>query len=185
MTKRIRERSSALDGALTRSFRDVSAESFADVFEFALENGGEDEVGFPRAEGVSFNPKCARVVLILLGDLLVAEKQLVRVAMLAAANPESWGKEGERELALRAQKAFRSTDRFVHEESQGVKVVAIALFLDLLRHTHQIQYSVAGSDASTLLAHAVADASVYEEWAEEHCPDVAKKIRMWRERNER
>lgn len=55
------------------------------AFEFSLGFGGERELDFNRAPGVSFNPRPARIALILLNDAGLNDASTVAAAIVATA----------------------------------------------------------------------------------------------------
>ena len=139
------ERSSHLGGVLRRTLSPYPEELFEDVFEYALQTGGEDECGFSRQPEVSFNPKCARLGLILLQDGGIREPLLVASGILSAsAHPEGYG--GSEAEALTSQLRDLHSDFPTYEDvnaplespANRLRIIRAALCIDLGRHLHQI-----------------------------------------------
>ncbi len=64
----LQELSPNLNGVLQRSFDEAERESIEVCFEFSVEESGTGELDFVREEGVSFNPRQARIPLILIKE---------------------------------------------------------------------------------------------------------------------
>ena len=84
-------------------------------FETAVSRNGKVEIGFSREEGQSFNPRAARILLILLQDAKIRDENL----LLLAANQAGLGEEYQGYLDL----------------AEPV-IVSAAFLLDRLRHLH-------------------------------------------------
>ena len=74
--------SPALFGLLRRSFPATAIALAEECFALSLQLGGLEDSAVFRAEGVSFNPKPARLALILLNETSFRELELVCSAML-------------------------------------------------------------------------------------------------------
>src|SRR5262249_50888456 len=132
------QRSPHLAGVVRRT--DPEALDFLDeVLAFVLESGGESEVGFERAHGVSFNPRPARLALILL-QAGVRDRFVLGGAMLScSATPEGYAGSGASELLALANNSTELAQglRAQLPGSRRESQIACAAALDLFRHLHQ------------------------------------------------
>lgn len=116
-----------------------------EVFEFTLTHGGLLEIDFKRPEGASYNPRPARVSLILINDAGIRELQVLAAAMLASIwSPEisdlAESQNFPKDLLELAERANSDPDELLAQSSaQGnmAGIIAVALRLDRARHLHQ------------------------------------------------
>lgn len=105
----LRKYSATLDGLLRRSFDAATVEKLSNIFLSCMKQGGAEELDFTREPEVSYNPRPARVVHILINDLKVSDAEIVAAGMQACA-----------------------------QESVAISpLVQLALWLDRARHLHQ------------------------------------------------
>ena len=132
-----------------RVFGAEAAAEIDKIFSIAIENGGLEEEDFRREPGVSFNPRPARVGLILINDLKVHDPLIVRAGVLAPvvdrcpdeakAKIESSMSGGKQaiETALAARLPLDRIEKLEGSAREAAAKIAAALFLDRMRHFHQ------------------------------------------------
>ncbi len=126
----IKQRSPSLWGELKRRFTPTELELLDSSFQSSIHSGGELELDFVRAEGDSFNPRLARIALILLQDAQVTDSNCIIEALNSAATaPNS-------EVALAAQAIFESPDGWQSDSHSQATLIALASHLDRARHIH-------------------------------------------------
>lgn len=140
----VKKLSPHLHSVIQRVFRDAPhAHALLEVsFAHAVEKGGLTELDFTREEGVSFNPRPARVALILLSNAQVTDPEVIAAGMLASSDPLDDLKHLEvaerarvlAHAALEPPEVIASIDPAIRFE---VAIVALALWLDRVRHLHQ------------------------------------------------
>lgn len=84
-------------------------------YEEAVARSGKVEIGFTREQGQSFNPRAARILLILLQDAQIRDENL---------------------LILAANQAGRGLEYRAYLEVEKPVIVSAAFLLDRLRHLH-------------------------------------------------
>lgn len=127
--------SPALGVLLSRAFGEGCIDVISGDYERSAARGGNQELnGLQREQGVSFRPRIARIVTILLQDFSSRDLPTIRAAVLATGNiePEDAVDEGRLAVLVRASNpaSVRSVDA---DES---KAIAVALALDEVRHLH-------------------------------------------------
>lgn len=118
-----------LAGSLGRLYgKDVVAQFAHDYCE-AADHGGNAELGVAREEGVSFNPRVARVVSLVIQDYDNITPHVLRVVAYSTVPLD-----GDVPVELRSDV---SAVRDVTPESpKWIKCIALALMLDRVRHLH-------------------------------------------------
>jgi len=136
------EYSPHLLGKLERRLYDRSLAPFEDALQFAISHGGLDEIDFKREPGVSYNPRPARVALILMDDLRVLEEEVLQAGICASIEATEFPITAALPKSLPAQ-VFRiaadakcSFSELGVQDGNEVLQVALALLLDRLRHLH-------------------------------------------------
>lgn len=126
----------------------VSAEDFETLeqaFIYAMRNGGGEEYGFLRQPGVSFNPRPARVALILIGDVGICDAEVLAAAIIATtgerlegfADGEDSTRDSVKSLARLALLPVSELESLQTEHKHSGALIALALWLDRARHLHQ------------------------------------------------
>lgn len=176
----IRRRSPHLAHALERVFDERVFDLLEQRFAEALRSGGDEEIGFSRKAGVSYNPCAARIALIALDVAELSDPHAVAAAMLLSAQPAEVKSMSSRvdallELALQppaVQLSSSSPDR------ETAAAIALAYRLDRMRHFHQ--------SSEMLDSHRVEEfLREYQEWlklAEEVAPAFVPYFESWHER---
>lgn len=173
-------RSPALRGVIRRNFVESDREVIERAFQLALRSGGESEIGFDREEGVSYNPRPARVAQILVGDGGVLNPEAVAAATLAASDVSeaSVRSAGLPEGVVNMLGAVRRRDS-TSSESVGIR---LAMMLDFARHLHLLPK---GRDVLPELEEFWSAWSSVIESGREPFPRLAQLLENWRLRHER
>jgi hypothetical protein len=148
----IQKRSPHLLGALKRNFRAPDAALLEEAFSLAMEIGGENELDFTRAKEASFNPRPARVALILLQEMKVREVATLAAAILASTHPRPNQEELQELFETRISNDNQIRQEIIRlysqisgplektlapdEVEQSAAVIVLALLLDRARHLH-------------------------------------------------
>ena len=118
-----------LAGSLGRLYGEQVTVQFAHDYCAAADQGGNDELGVAREEGVSFNPRIARVVSLVIQDCVEVTPHMLRVvAYSTLAN------DGETPPELRSE--LLAVRDVTETSPQWIKCIALALMLDRVRHLH-------------------------------------------------
>lgn len=131
---------SNLANALSRSLTLDDRQLVEHATLFALENGALTELDFERQPEVSFNPRPARIVLILLNDAGVRDSKTLAAAALATLEEpclnaaQTLFNQALCKLALSANLPPQQLLKENFEPS--VALIALALWLDRARHLH-------------------------------------------------
>lgn len=140
MLESIKKLSPNLHGSLKRFVNVDEAELLDYCFETAILHQGLEEIDFIREEGVSYNPRPARVALILINDAKIQDLQLISNSFLAnieknklenLKNEKSKIPEEFFQNALLAKSPF-----FAENLRKEIKIISLALQLDRARHRH-------------------------------------------------
>lgn len=134
-----------LDIVSSQTFQAEELLTLGAALEVAMENGGGSELDFERVEGVSYNPRPARVALILIKDAGIQNMPVIAAALLAsldakafhAANLERSFDEKIVTLASRSYENILDLSRENTESSKNAVLIAAAHWLDRVRHLHQ------------------------------------------------
>ena len=85
-TGRLSEECPGLAVLLGRYFDPSTVEILSEDYFAAVVRGGNQEDGIIREEGVSFNPRLARIITVLLRDGGVRDSWMLRVAVYGAVS---------------------------------------------------------------------------------------------------
>jgi len=120
-------------------------------YELAARGGGNTEPGLSRDEGVSYTPRLARVLSILLKDHQSRDVGTLRAALHVAA--DSRGRATELlEESLRVGHEGATPDTRAEKLNRELLAIDIAVALDAVRHLHMS--SLDTSSKMQVLAHA-------------------------------
>lgn len=179
----VKKLSPHLHSVIQRIFKeDTAAHALLELsFTHAIEKGGLNELDFKREEGVSYNPRPARVALILLSNAQVADAEVIAAGMLASSDPLDDLKhlevaERARVLAHAALEAPEEIAKIDPPLRFEVAIVALALWLDRVRHLHQ------SPSASTLWNEMVELTDRYIELAAQTSEPLHTLLLAWKER---
>jgi hypothetical protein len=118
-----------LAGSLGRLYgKDVVAQFALDYCE-AADLGGNVEFGVAREEGVSFNPRIARVVSLVMQDCDDITPHVLRVAAYSAVPLDE-------EIPADLRSDVSAVRDVASESPEWIKCIALALMLDRARHLH-------------------------------------------------
>lgn len=151
-----------LSSVAERIFPQEIAAAVVSTFELTVAWGGKTEHGFSREEGVSFNPRPARIGLIMLNDVGERNDSVVRAAILAAVIEQCSDDaidafyklpSGEKvvELARMGILPIDQIESIEGPDRLAAGSIACAIFLDLMRHFHQTQLWAATADKTEWL----------------------------------
>lgn len=125
-----------LVGSLSRLYGSNTVTQMGVDYCAAADLGGNVEVGLPREEGVSFNPRIARVVSVVIQDCEGVDPRMLRVAVYSTIPTEKV--EAVPAELLSDVVAVRSSSG---ESPTWIQGISLALFLDRIRHLHMIEMS--------------------------------------------
>lgn len=189
----IRKRSTSLAGILRREIDAHHHFSLDEIFAFTLATGGEREVGFEREAGVSYNPRPARLVQILIGDCDVRDPVILSGAILACSDEveKFGGEESLKNYVETLRRVIARDDEGI--EDLGVQQIASCLALDYARHYPQVvKYQRERGEGwnwrkgDLRPEEFLERLGYFQELADRSAPRVGAFIRHWRERqNER
>lgn len=130
--------------ALSRFLDEASLAQLAREYFECEKQGGNSEPGLEREEGVSFNPRMARILSLLIVDGEVREFELLRTALYAASiDPRVRALGGQATHV--PQDLARAVLAVWSQPPQGEEAVLLrgVIELDVVRHLHQTEYSQA------------------------------------------
>ena len=145
----IREKSPHLASVLTREFQE-SAElvNLELCFNFAINQGALAEIDFVRDEEASYNPRPARVALILLNNAKIrnlaylASGILASVSKLNELKPENQIPSAVWETAVEAQQDSENFLRCWSPKLRPAATIMLSHSLDRARHVHLADWSI-------------------------------------------
>ena len=133
VTGRLAEECPGLAVLFGRYFDSATAETLAEDYFAAASRGGNHEDGVIREEGVSFNPRLARIVTVLLRDGGLRDPWMVRVAIYGAVSSTGGSLEGiDAQLTSDVALLMREP----REGQPWYTTIALAYLLDRVRHLH-------------------------------------------------
>jgi len=140
--------SQSLSGAVTRSVPKPAHSILLQAYNFALENGGWTELDFTREDGVSYNPRPARIALILINDASTTDADILAAAMISEvfcapeenlienSIPQTFSQEIKR-LVEGVVQIRRAKDNQNADYDRPAMLIHLASWLDRARHLHQ------------------------------------------------
>jgi hypothetical protein len=138
--------------ALGRFIEPRALDQLASDYNLAIQAGANTEFAHHREQGVSFNPRVARIISILIHDGDVRELLVIRAAIFGAAldqgvdlRPSDSAKRGAIAPLLAEQSELAGLLEQVELGSGGdhrVSLVRQAIALDAVRHLHQCSYTL-------------------------------------------
>ena len=132
-TGRLSEECPGLAVLLGRYFDPTTVEMLSEDYFAAVGRGGNQEDGVIREEGVSFNPRLARIITVLLRDGGVRDSWMLRVAVYGAVSSAGGSLKGI-DARLASEVAL-----LMREPCAGppwYKTIALTYLLDRVRHLH-------------------------------------------------
>jgi hypothetical protein len=123
--------------SLTRLLEPSAVASISTDYGRAVRFGGNEEPQVIREEGVSFNPRLGRILMILLRDAGVRDPLLFRAAVYASADIP----EGEWPELPEEARAIIQAIRDGNLSDERALAIRMVWELDSLRHLHMTTYS--------------------------------------------
>lgn len=155
----------------------------SESFRVAMEQGGRLEPDFEREAEASFNPRPARIALILLNDARVEDEQVLAAAVLAAAAMNDPGlacaSALPQEVSMLARAALQSPSGLLVGGNTSASLIACAVHLDRARHRHLSKDSPAEWHAF------LTQTAEYVQLAESCSPPLHILLAAWLERASR
>jgi hypothetical protein len=120
--------------------------------------GGNSERGLMREEGVSFNPRLARIMSIIIRDLAVRDPLVIRASLYCAVLDSGFGVEQPQmarsaELDVPAElQSLVGDAAFSSPRAEASLTIRAVIALDTVRHLHQGSSSTEEREATLLYA---------------------------------
>ncbi len=139
----IKQYSPHLSFVLARAFPQEALVLFDDAFDAAVKANGMVEEDFEREEGASFNPRPARIALILINDGKVREVNTIASGIIFPSEQSIETNSNKHFSALpekilevrnRARDLLQNPESYKANESQAAATVVLASWLDRMRH---------------------------------------------------
>lgn len=125
-----------LVGSLGRLYGDEVVAQIGADYCVAADLRGNSEVGLTREEGVSFNPRIARIVSLVMQDGGRVDSHALRVAVYSTIPDDST--EG---VPTDVQPDVLAVHTASSESAGWIQGIALALYLDRIRHLHLVAMS--------------------------------------------
>lgn len=142
-TSTIQSHSPHLAGALARRFDGSAVKAIEPLFSWAIAHGGFEELDFVRQPEVSYNPRPARLALIVINEGGSRKLEQIAGAVIAGASyggtfepDESAFQRVAAEIAYLAAAPIREISRVPNALLHDVATVGCAVWLDRARHLH-------------------------------------------------
>ena len=167
--------------------------NFEKLFLKTLEFGGLAEEDFDREPGASYNPRPARVALILIKDLKIAAADTIAAGILAAVSRSCTTESIElmtaeitngKQVAQLAQDALLPLPQIEQLQEPlrtAAAAIAAAIFLDRMRHFHLTRTWRGASDRSGWLK----QVEPYIRFSSQTAPLLTPFFQTWCDRFER
>jgi hypothetical protein len=124
-----------LAGSLARLYGKEVAAEFAGYYCEVADRAGNDELGVVREEGVSFNPRIARVISLVVQDCSEVTPRVLRAAAYSTLPPHV-------EIPTDAYSDVVAVREATPSSPEWVSCVALALMLDRIRHLHMADIAI-------------------------------------------
>lgn len=128
-----------LVGSLGRLYGKEVAAELASVYARVADLGGNDELGVAREDGVSFNPRIARVLSLVIQD---CDDVGLRVLTVAAYSTLP----GEVEIPADIRADVLAVREALPSSPPWASSVALAIMLDRVRHLHMSELPVSDKE---------------------------------------
>lgn len=123
-----------LSGSITRLYGQEATTQIAQDYCVAADLGGNVELGLTREEGVSFNPRIARIVSLVIQDCDSVNPAMVRVAVYSSVSGDLMAPvPSDIASDVMALKVVSP------QSPSWLKGLSLALTLDRVRHLHMIE----------------------------------------------
>jgi hypothetical protein len=118
-----------LAGSLGRLYgKDVVAQFAHDYCE-AADRGGNADLGVAREEGVSFNPRIARVISLVIQEYAQITPEVLRVVAYSTVSLDQ-------DVPAEVLSDVSAVRNVTPESPEWIRCIALALMLDRVRHLH-------------------------------------------------
>jgi hypothetical protein len=165
--------------ALARFLSPEELASVAQDYAQADALGGNREPRLMREEGVSFNPRLARIMSILVHDVAVRELTIIRAALYVAAIDSGFGSANASEKTYATVPVPPDLMSIVNAEGTEFQAcrtrdtIRTVIALDSVRHLHQGRWST--SEREGILANA--EQTLQNLTTTQHVPELILKLR--------
>ncbi len=123
-------------GSLGRLYGEEVVAQIGGDYCAAADRGGNVEPGLSREEGVSFNPRIARIVSLVMQDCEEVTPHMLRVAVFSTL-PDGATEGVPTELCKDVSEVRAASP----ESSPWIQGISLALYLDRIRHLHMVAMS--------------------------------------------
>lgn len=175
----ISNKSPHLEGYLKRLIKSGKINSYADLdeaFTWCMQNGGIDEHDFIREAGVSFNPRPARVAIILMKEEGVQDLDILTAAVLSSCADKIHNYDNASdEIKSLVSKSMQPASIILEYKPA---VIALANRLDRARQLHRCNLK----DASIHWPKFLEENSDYLTLAEKHSKSLSILLSSWEKR---
>jgi hypothetical protein len=175
-----------LYGKTARAFGSVPG-YINESYTLASTHGGNNEIWFTREKGVSFNPRAARIAVILLEGNRTTTPEYVALAVLSSLLAytdsskyiSSWNLSNTTltEKFIMMQKEHAFTLKNGNEPSAEFAEIYISLFIDKMRHVH-----LSRGDNSALIRETLEECRYYIMLSAKYFPYYKPFITHWMNR---
>jgi hypothetical protein len=185
-SKFIQLHSPHLYGYLTRTYSEDDLEYLTKAFKISIEHGGLRELDFEREPGVSYNPRPARIGIILLSECKVNDRQILATAFLASVlqyqpNAVETVRTAFPELYDIALKSSFKPDKIErNSKSMPIHLISGVLAIDRARHLH-----LAKDISISTIQQFIKDLDIQIELAKTCSPRLEILLTSWKQRYER
>ncbi len=177
----IEKYSPRLRGSLQRKVPSVDLKLIEDCFALAINNGGLLELDYKREEGMSFNPRPARIACILIEDAGARSTNAIAAGIvstvwysLSAKEQDALPDSLRRTAELSAADCPSKLEQLEKAEQHEVRLIQLCSYLDRARHLHL---------ADTNVWRSVYDeCEAYSELAKQHCAPLHTLLTSWQGR---
>jgi hypothetical protein len=132
MLDRLTKECPGLAGSLTRLYGREVAEEFSQHYAEVADRGGNDELGVVREDGVSFNPRIARLVSLVIQDCDEVTPRVLRATVYSALPDDVEVPQEVLSDVADIRGASRSSPVWI-------LCIALARMLDCVRHLHMAE----------------------------------------------
>jgi hypothetical protein len=172
----LHKESPSLYGKVNRIFGSIP-ESIELAYTIASENGGNNEIWFSRKEGVSFNPRAARIGIVLLEGEKKTSAEILCSGILSSL---LYHMESYKNIILNYHSNFKYIADYLDTLNFSKKLhpdnakVLISLFIDKMRHMH-----LCSAEKEERIRKTLKEAEYYIEISEKFFPFYKPFIEHW------
>ncbi len=174
-----------LFGVLSRCNDIEISQKLEFYFALSIKYGGLDELDFKREDGASYNPRPARIALILINDAKIYSEEILCKAFLSTIGIKALNQNETKEIDtyLNDYNLITSNIDFILENNYSKELAAIALarHLDRIRHRHLAKENI----DSINLINFIEETRKYLKLANFHSKELYTLIEFWLNRRDR